>query len=307
MSAQIKILPDNISNKIAAGEVVQRPESVVKELMENSIDAGAKNVEVLIKRAGAVLIQVIDDGIGMDEKDALISLERHSTSKISTIDDLNNIQTFGFRGEALSSIASVSIFELKTETRDDEIGTFIRVENDILKCEKGSFAKGTSIAVKNLFYNTPARRNFLKSHATELKHIIETFKKISLSNNEVSFKLWNDDDQLFNYKSGSIEDRIKDIFADNIFDALIKVEELTDYISITGYISKPTFLTKRKNEQYLFINGRFVTNKSINHAVYKAYDHLLEKGDYPFFVLFIDLDPQKVDINVHPSKIRSEI
>jgi DNA mismatch repair protein MutL len=303
MSAQIKILPDNIANKIAAGEVVQRPESVVKELMENSVDAGSKNIEVIIKRAGAVLIQVVDDGIGMEERDALLSIERHATSKISTIDDLNNIKTFGFRGEALSSIASVSIFELKTETRESEIGTFIRIENDLLKNEKGSFAKGTSIAVKNLFYNTPARRNFLKSHATELKHIIDTFKKIALSNNEISFKLWNDEELIFSFDAGSLEDRIKDIFADNIFDALIKVEEITDYISVTGFISKPTFLNKSRSEQYLFINGRFVTNKSINHAIFKAYDHLLEKGDYPFFVLFVSLDPKKIDINVHPSKL----
>ena len=303
MSAQIKILPDNIANKIAAGEVVQRPESVVKELMENSVDAGSQNIEVIIKRAGAVLIQVIDDGVGMEERDALLSVERHATSKISSIDDLNNIRTFGFRGEALSSIASVSIFELKTETRESEIGTFIRIENDLLKNEKGSFAKGTSIAVKNLFYNTPARRNFLKSHATELKHIIETFKKIALSNNEISFKLWNDESLIFSFSSGTVEDRIKQIFADNIFDALIKVEEITDYISVTGYISKPTFLNKSKSEQYLFINGRFVTNKSINHAIFKAYDHLLEKGDYPFFVLFVSLDPKKIDINVHPSKL----
>ena len=303
MSAQIKILPDNIANKIAAGEVVQRPESVVKELMENSVDAGSQNIEVIIKRAGAVLIQVIDDGVGMEERDALLSVERHATSKISSIDDLNNIRTFGFRGEALSSIASVSIFELKTETRESEIGTFIRIENDLLKNEKGSFAKGTSIAVKNLFYNTPARRNFLKSHATELKHIIETFKKIALSNNEISFKLWNDESLIFSFSSGTAEDRIKQIFADNIFDALIKVEEITDYISVTGYISKPTFLNKSKSEQYLFINGRFVTNKSINHAIFKAYDHLLEKGDYPFFVLFVSLDPKKIDINVHPSKL----
>ena len=302
-STKIKILPDNISNKIAAGEVVQRPESVVKELMENSVDAGAKNIEVHIRQAGKILIQVTDDGYGMSEGDALLSLERHATSKISTLDDLNNILTFGFRGEALSSIASVSIFELKTETQDSDIGTFIRVENDKLKNEKGSFAKGTSIAVKNLFYNTPARRNFLKSHATELKHIIETFKKISLSHHEITFKFFNDDEMIFRFDAGLKEDRIKQVFADNIFDALVKVEEITEYISVTGYISKPTYLNKSKGEQYLYINGRFVTNKSINHAVFKAYDHLLEKGDYPFFILFLTLDPKKVDINIHPSKL----
>jgi DNA mismatch repair protein MutL len=303
MSNQIKILPDNIANKIAAGEVVQRPESVVKELMENSIDAGAKNIEVFIKRAGKVLIQVIDDGNGMDENNAILSLERHATSKIKSIDDLNNIRTFGFRGEALSSIASVSIFELKTETRESEIGAFVRVENDLLKVEKGSFAKGTSISVKNLFYNTPGRRNFLKSHSTELKHIIGTFKKNSLSNPQIGFKLWNDEDLIFNFEQGMREERMQAVFADNILDALVKVEEITEYLSITGYISKPTFLNKSKSEQYLFINGRYVSNKSINHAIFRAYDHLLEKGDYPFFILFIELDPQKVDVNVHPSKL----
>ncbi|MCB9260080.1 MAG: DNA mismatch repair endonuclease MutL [Ignavibacteriales bacterium] len=303
MNNKIKILPNSIANKIAAGEVVQRPESVVKELMENSIDAGAKSIEVFIKQAGKVLIQVIDDGIGMTEEDAMLSLERHATSKISSIEDLNNILTFGFRGEALSSIASVSIFELKTETRESEIGTFIRVENDQQKSEKGSFAKGTSISVKNLFYNTPARRNFLKSHATELKHIIDSFKKISLSNPEISFKFWNDDELVFNFQAGTREDRLKSVFAENILDALIKVEEITEFIALTGFISKPTYLNKSKGEQYLFINSRFVTNKSINHAVFKAYDHLLEKGDYPFFVLFLEIDPQKVDVNVHPSKL----
>ncbi len=302
-SNKIKILPDNIANKIAAGEVVQRPESVLKELVENAIDAGAKNVEVFIKRAGKVLVQVVDDGIGMNEEDAVLSLQRHATSKISSLDDLNELNTFGFRGEALSSIASVSIFELKTETEDSDIGTFIKVENDEMKIEKGSFAKGTSISVKNLFYNTPARRNFLKSHATELKHLIDTFKKIALSNNEISFKFWNDDDLVFQFDAGTRDERMQSVFADNILDALIKVEEITEYISITGYISKPTFLNKSKSEQYLYINGRYVTNKSINHAVFKAYDHLLEKGDYPFFVLFLELDAKKIDINVHPSKL----
>ncbi len=302
-NSKIKILPDNIANKIAAGEVVQRPESVVKELLENAIDAGAKNIELHIKRAGKVLIQVIDDGIGMNEEDAVLSLQRHATSKIQTVDDLTKINTFGFRGEALSSIASVSIFELKTETEESEIGTFIKVENDEMKVEKGSFPKGTSVAVKNLFYNTPARRNFLKSNATELKHIIETFKKVCISNNNIAFKFWNDDDLIFNYQAGTREERLESIFADNILDAVVKVEEITEYLSLTGYVSKPTFLNKSKAEQYLFVNGRFVKNNSINHAVFSAYDHLLEKGDYPFFVLFLDLNPEKIDVNVHPQKL----
>ncbi len=303
MSNKIKILPQNISNKIAAGEVVQRPESVVKELMENSVDASSKNIEVYIRRAGKVLIQVVDDGVGMNEHDAILSIERHATSKVKSLDDLYSIKTLGFRGEALSSIASVSIFELKTEQSDSDIGTFIRVEDDVLKSEKGSFAKGTSIAVKNLFYNTPARRNFLKSHATELKHILETFKRIALPNYNINFKLWNDDELILKYDAGTIEDRIKSVFADNIFDALVKVEEITEYLSVTGFVSKPTYLNKSKGEQYLFINGRYVTNKSINHAVFKAYEHLLEKGDYPFYILFLKLDPKKIDINVHPSKL----
>ncbi|MBI1931729.1 MAG: DNA mismatch repair endonuclease MutL [Ignavibacteriales bacterium] len=299
----INILPDFIANKIAAGEVVQRPESVLKELMENSIDAGAKNIEVFIKRAGSVLVQVIDDGIGMNEKDAVLSIKRHATSKINSIEDLNNINTFGFRGEALSSIAAVSIFELKTEMKENEIGVFVKVENDELKIEKGSFPKGTSISVKNLFYNTPARRNFLKSYATELKHLLDTFKKISLSNPSIGFKLWNDDEMIFDFKISDMDERMSAVFADNILDGVIKVEEIIEFITVKGYVSKPTYLTKSKSDQYLYINKRFVVNKSINHAVFNAYDDLLEKGDYPFFVLFIDLDPKKIDVNVHPSKL----
>lgn len=304
MSAKIKILPENITNKIAAGEVVQRPESVVKELMENSVDAEARNIELIVRRAGKSLIQVVDDGIGMSEQDALLSFHKHATSKITSYEDIESLRTFGFRGEALSSIASVCQFEIKTETGDEEIGTLIKFdeENNIQK-EKGSFSKGTSVSVKNLFYNTPARRNFLKTNATELKHIIETFKKISLSNPEVAFKLWNDDDLLFDFKSGTLENRVKEVFADNILDAVVEVKEITDYLSVRGYIAKPAFLKRSKGEQYLFINNRYVISKTINHAVFSAYENILEKGDYPFFVLFIDLDPSKVDINVHPQKL----
>ncbi len=304
ISNKIKILPSNISNKIAAGEVVQRPESVLKELMENSVDARAKNIEVFIKNAGKTLIQVVDDGDGMSEEDAELSVQRHATSKISTIDDLSRINTFGFRGEALSSISAVSLVEIKTEKRDDEIGTLIKNSegNNFFK-EKGSFAKGTSVAVKNLFYNTPARRNFLKSNATELKHIIDSFKNIALSNPGVTFKFYNDDDMIFDFPAASISERMKSIFAENILDAVIEIEELTEFINITGYIAKPTFLSKNRGSQYLFVNKRYVQSRMINHAIFSAYENILEKGDYPFFVLFMEIDPAKIDINVHPSKL----
>jgi DNA mismatch repair protein MutL len=304
MTNRIKILPDNIVNKIAAGEVVQRPESVVKELLENSIDAGSQNVDLIIKRAGKILIRVIDDGMGMNEDDTILCVQKHATSKISSYEDLESISTLGFRGEALSSIASVSQLEMKSETRDGEVGTLIRIDEpgNIIK-EKGSFPKGTSVSVKNLFYNTPARRNFLKTDATELKHIIDTFNKTALSRPDLGFKFYNDDDLIYDYKQGSLGERISQVFADNMLDALIPVEEKTDYISIYGYIGKPALLKKSKGEQYLFLNSRFVISKQINHAVFTAYENFLEKGDYPFFVLFIDINPEKIDVNVHPSKL----
>ena len=301
---RIKILPENISSKIAAGEVVQRPESVVKELMENSIDAGADTIDLIVKRAGKSLIQVVDNGIGMNEEDAIICIQKHATSKIFSYEDLEAISTLGFRGEALSSIWAVSQVEIKTETKDEEIGTLIRNEEagNIIK-EKGSFPKGTSISVKNLFYNIPARRNFLKTDATELKHIIGTFNKISLSHPDLNFKFYNNDDLIFNYTAGDLERRIEQVFADNMLDALIQVEERTDFISLYGYIGKPALLKKSKGEQYLFLNSRYVLSRQINHAVFTAYENILEKGDYPFFILFLDINPKRIDINVHPSKL----
>ncbi|NWF49595.1 MAG: DNA mismatch repair endonuclease MutL [Ignavibacteriaceae bacterium] len=301
---KIHILPENIANKIAAGEVVQRPESVAKELLENSIDAAAKNIELIIKNAGKSLIQVCDDGIGMNEADVLICIQKHATSKISSYEDLEAINTLGFRGEALSSIAAVSQLEIRTETMDQEFGTLIKFDDyGKLVKEKGSFPKGTCVIVKNLFYNTPARRNFLKSNATELKHIIDVFKKISLSHYDISFKFYNDDELIYDFQSGNLEKRIADIFADNMIDALIPVEERTDYLSIYGYVGKPTLLRKSKGEQYFFLNSRFVINKNLNHAVFNAYENILEKGDYPFFVLFLEVDPKKIDVNIHPSKL----
>jgi DNA mismatch repair protein MutL len=301
---RIKILPENISSKIAAGEVVQRPESVVKELLENSIDAGADTIELIVKRAGKSLIQVVDNGMGMNEDDALLCIQKHATSKIFSYEDLEAISTLGFRGEALSSILAVSQVEIRTETREEELGIQLRNEEagSIIK-EKGSFPKGTSVSVKNLFYNTPARRNFLKTDATELKHIIDTFNKISLSHPDLNFKFYNNDDLIFNYAAGDIEKRISQVFADNMIEALIPVEEKTDYISMYGYIGKPALLKKSKGEQYLFLNSRFVFSRQINHAVFTAFENILEKGDYPFFILFLDIDPKRIDVNVHPSKL----
>jgi len=304
MSNKIKILPENIANKIAAGEVVQRPASVVKELLENSLDAGAKNIDVYIKRAGKSLIQVADDGEGMSSEDALLSIRRHATSKIKSVEDLNSIKSYGFRGEALSSIAAVSVLEIKTERMQDEIGALIKVNEDgTITAEKGSFSKGSSVAVKNLFFNTPGRRNFLKSNATELKHIINVFKRIALTNPEVHFRFFNEEELLFDYKAGSLNDRMKQVFAENILDALVEINEPTDFISIKGFLAKPSYMLKSKGDQYVFVNSRFVLSRLINHAVFSAYENLLEKGEYPFFILFIDIEPSSIDVNVHPAKM----
>ena len=301
--AKISILPENLANKIAAGEVVQRPDSVVKELMENAIDAGSTLIEVLIKKAGKILIQVIDNGEGMLEEDVILSIQKHATSKISTLEDLDAIKTLGFRGEALSAIAAVSQLEIKSETHLDELGTMIRVEESQVNKEKGSFSKGTSIAVKNLFFNTPGRRNFLKTDTTELKHIINTFTKLALSNPQIAFKLFIDDELTFDLSSDTLAKRIEQIFGEEMRDALIQVHEETDYISLTGFIGKPSLLKKNKGEQYLFLNNRYVQSKQINHAVFSGYEHVLEKGDYPFFILFLSIDYKRVDVNVHPSKL----
>jgi DNA mismatch repair protein MutL len=303
----IKILPGNIASKIAAGEVIQRPESVVKELIENSIDAEAKIIEVIVKKAGKNLIQVCDDGIGMSEEDAVLSIQKHATSKIRAYEDLEAIKSLGFRGEALSSMAAVAQLEIKTETSEDDLGTLIRTnENGEIVKEKGSFSKGTCVAVKNLFYNTPARRKFLKSDATELKHIIDSFNKIAISHPEISFRFFNSDDEIFEYKEGSLEDRVMQVFADNMLDALIPVNEPSDYMNVYGFIGKPSLLKKSKGDQYLFLNSRYIINRQINHAVFTAYENLLEKGDYPFFLLFLEIDPAKIDVNVHPSKLEAK-
>lgn len=304
MASRIKILPDNLASKIAAGEVVQRPESVVKELLENAVDANSTSIELIVKQAGKSLIQVCDNGTGMTEEEAVLCIHKHATSKISSMEDLESIITLGFRGEALSSIASVCQLEIRTETRDAEIGTLLKVEseNEIIT-EKISAPKGTCIAVKNIFYNIPARRKFLKTDSTELKHIIDTFNRIALAYPEISFKFYNSENLVFDYKAGNLEERIQQVFADNMMEALIPVKQETDYLSLNGYIGKPSIFKKSRGEQYLFLNKRFVINKNINHAVFTAFENILEKGDYPFFILFVTLDPKKVDVNIHPSKL----
>jgi DNA mismatch repair protein MutL len=307
MVKRIKILPESIANKIAAGEVVQRPESVVKELMENSIDAGAKTVEVTIKRAGKNFIQICDDGIGMTEEDLILCVQKHATSKIEAFEDLEAIKSLGFRGEALSSIAAVSQVEIRTETREDEIGTVLKNdETGNIKIDKGSFPKGTCVSVKNLFYNVPARRKFLKTDTTEFKHIVDVFNRIALSHHSIAFKLFNGVDTVFDYPAGTLDERIRQVFGENMTDALIPVSEKTELFNVSGYVGKPSLLKKSRGEQYLFLNSRFITNKNINHAVFTAYENILEKGDYPFFVLFIEIDPERIDVNIHPSKLEAK-
>ncbi len=304
MSSIINILPEHLANKIAAGEVVQRPESVVKELLENSIDAGATSISITIKNAGKLLIQLIDNGKGMSSEDALKSFYRHATSKISSYDDLENIRTLGFRGEALASIAAVAQVELKTRREEDEVGSLVRIEgNEIKEQTNVAHQRGTTISVKNLFYNTPARRQFLKSNNTEFKHIYDTIQRLALSKPEIALEFTSDDDIILALPSQKLEERLKSLFGDRHFATLIPLEQATDLLSISGFIGKPDFARKSKVDQFIFLNNRFIISRSINHAVFSGYEHLVEKGNFPFFLLFIDVDPHKVDVNVHPSKM----
>lgn len=304
MQSVINILPENLANKIAAGEVVQRPESVVKELLENSIDAGATEISLIIKSAGKLFIQVSDNGAGMSEEDVEKAFLRHATSKISHYEDLENIRTLGFRGEALASIAAVAQVEVKTRREEDEAATLLLIEGSVIK-EKSKTAqtRGTTITVKNLFFNTPARLQFLKSNNTEFKHIYDTVQRTALSYPEIAIDFTSDEDSILSLESETLVERLQMLFGDRHFAMLIPVNETTDLLSVHGYIGKPDFARKSKVDQYLFLNNRFIINRAINHAVYSGYEHLVEKGNFPFFVLFIDIDPRKVDINVHPSKM----
>ncbi len=299
----INLLPDTIANQIAAGEVVQRPSSVVKELMENSIDAGSKKVQLIIKEAGKSLIQVIDDGLGMSVTDARMSFERHATSKIKTADDLFRINSMGFRGEALPSISAVSQVELKTKQQDSELGTSICIEASEIKTqEPTATAKGTSVSIKNLFYNIPARRNFLKSNPVELRHITEEFQRIALANPGIDFSMMQNDLEVSHLKEGNLSHRVIGLFGKNYKEQLIQCQEETELVSIKGYIGKPDSAKRTRGEQFFFVNNRFIKNNYLNHAVVNAYEGLLPKDYYPFYVLFIDIAPSHIDINVHPTK-----
>ena len=304
MANTIHILSAEIANKIAAGEVVQRPASAVKELIENALDAGATSVAVIVKDAGSTLLQVIDNGNGLSPEDALLAFQRHATSKISTAEDLEAIRTLGFRGEALASIAAVSQVEMKTRQASNDLGSLIRIEGSDLKEQSPTAAeRGTSVTVRNLFYNTPGRRNFLKTRNTELKNISDVVTRVAIISPEVSFLYVSDDEQLLDLKPKDAAGRLADLFGDRQFRSLLPLRESSEFLTIDGFIGRPDFARKSRAEQFLYINRRFVMNRSLNHAVFQAYEHLMEKGTFPFYTLNLSLNPTKVDVNVHPSKL----
>ncbi|MFY0687888.1 MAG: DNA mismatch repair endonuclease MutL [Cyclobacteriaceae bacterium] len=303
MKDVIRLLPDSIANQIAAGEVVQRPASVVKELLENSIDAGATSIFLSIKDAGKNLVQVIDDGKGMSGTDARMSFERHATSKIQKAEDLFKIRSMGFRGEALASIAAIAQVELKTMRKEDDLGNHLIIEaSEVKKQEPIQCKPGTSISVKNIFYNIPARRNFLKSNPVELRHINDEFQRVSLANSDIKFSMKHNDQELFRLDEGNLSKRIVQLFGKNYQKQLIQCNEETPSVRVTGFIGRPEFAKKTRGEQFFFINNRFIKNPYLNHAVTTAFEGMLATDHHPFYVLFIDMDPKHVDINVHPTK-----
>ncbi|HTN05344.1 DNA mismatch repair endonuclease MutL [Agriterribacter sp.] len=303
MSDSIQLLPDNIANQIAAGEVIQRPSSAVKELLENAVDAGATEIQLIVADAGKSLIQVIDNGSGMSETDARMSFERHATSKINNIDDLFRIRTMGFRGEALASIAAVAQVELKSRRAEEETGTYIEIENSqVKKQEPVAFPVGTSIAMKNVFFNVPARRNFLKSNAVEMRHIVDEFTRVAMAFPEISFSLTANGQEIYHLESGSLKQRIVHLLGSNYTAKLVNVQEMTDYLNVYGFAGKPDIAKKTRGDQYFFVNNRFIRSAYLNHAVMSAYQQMIPADSFPMYVLFIDLDPAQIDINVHPTK-----
>lgn len=303
MSDVIQLLPDSVANQIAAGEVVQRPASVAKELLENAVDAGATKIQLIVRDAGKTLIQVIDNGCGMSETDARMSFERHATSKIREAKDLFALQTMGFRGEALASIAAVAQVEMRTRRATDELGTRIVVEDSKVTTQEAcQTAQGTSISVKNLFYNVPARRNFLKADPVETRHIMDEFQRVAMANPDVFFSLHHNDSEIFHLPVGNLRQRVVKIFGEAVNKKLVPAEQETDILRITGFVGKPDYFKKGRGEQLFFVNKRFIRSNYLHHAVMGAYEDLLPSDTYPLYVLFLDIDPASVDINVHPTK-----
>lgn len=303
MADIIQLLPDHVANQIAAGEVVQRPSSVVKELLENAIDAKATVVKLIVKDAGKTLIQVIDNGKGMSGTDARLSFARHATSKIRNADDLFNLHTKGFRGEALASIAAISHVELKTKQKEDDIGVQIKIEGSVVKSQEVSVHPyGTSVAVKNLFFNIPARRNFLKSDPVETRHIIDEFHRISLGHPDINFNMFHNGSDIFNLPVSNYRQRIVNIFGGKTNEKLVPVKEETDVLKISGFVGKPEFAKKTRGEQFLFVNSRFIKSAYLNHSINAAFEGLLQKGKHASYFLYLEVDPKTIDINIHPTK-----
>ena len=303
MSDIVKILPIEVSNKIAAGEVVQRPSSVLKELLENSLDANCSKITVIIKNAGKNLIQVIDDGDGMTIKDMHSSFVKHATSKINSIEDVFSISSMGFRGEALAAISSVSMIEMTSSKKPKNEGYFIEMTGGkIINERELSLDKGTSIKVKNVFFNVPARRNFLKSDFVELRHIMNVFHNIAISNHEIEFSFINNEEEVFYLKKESLKKRIISVFGEKIREHLIPIKETTQIANLNGFILKPEFAKKSRSNQFIFVNNRPIKSQFINHSISSSFDGLLRDGYYPGYFLFINIDPLKIDVNVHPNK-----
>ena len=303
MADIIQLLPDHVANQIAAGEVVQRPSSVVKELVENAIDANATSIKLIVKEAGKTQIQVIDNGKGMSETDARLCFERHATSKIRSAEDLFQLQTKGFRGEALASIAAIAHVELKTKLEHTDLGTAITIEGSEVKSQEVTVTpQGTSISVKNLFFNIPARRNFLKSNTVELRHIIDEFHRVALAHPSIEFVLYHNGSELFNLPKSNYRQRIVNVFGSKINDKLVPVSEDTEIVKITGFVAKPEYSRKTKSEQFFFVNNRFIKSGYLNHAVSAAFEGLLKEGYYPSYFINLEVDPHSIDINIHPTK-----
>ncbi|MBT8279980.1 MAG: DNA mismatch repair endonuclease MutL [Muriicola sp.] len=303
MADLIQLLPDHVANQIAAGEVVQRPASVVKELMENAVDAKASEIKLVVKDGGKTLIQVIDDGIGMSPTDARLSFERHATSKIRSAEDLFQLHTKGFRGEALASIAAIAHVDMQTRPEDEELGTHLRIEGSkVVSQEAAVTPKGTSIAVKNLFYNIPARRNFLKSDKVEFRHITDEFHRVALAHPGISFFFYHNDSELFHLNQNSQRKRIINIFGHKTDEKLVPVQEETQVVKIDGFICKPAFAKKSRGEQFFFVNDRFIKSPYLHHAVQSAFEGLIKPDSYPGYFLYLTVDPTSIDINIHPTK-----